>query len=386
MDTLYARRLITPDGIIEFPVVSLTPDGRIASIDSCPDEPQSATSSDTLAPTLVDIHFHGAKSHDVMTAGDSGYREINRFLGARGVGHYLATTVTAPVDQTLRSLELIAHQVEAAAGGQRQAAATPIGIHLEGPFISHPRRGVHPDAEILPPSIALFDRFQQAARGHIRLITLAPEIPGALDLIRHAVASGVRVSIGHTDANAAETRAGIAAGANSATHIFNGMRPLDHRAPGVIGTILDSDRLFAELICDGIHVAPEIVRLWLKLKGPDLAILVTDAISAAGMPDGTYLLGTLEVSVAHGRALLQSALDQGTETFAGSILTLDKAVENLQAFTGATLATAVRLASANPLRMLGLLQPVAPGAPANLNRCDGAGHLCQTILQGQIAG
>jgi N-acetylglucosamine-6-phosphate deacetylase len=257
-----------------------------------------------------------------------------------------------------------------------RGAATPIGIHLEGPFISHAKRGVHPPADILEPSIELFDRFQQAARGHIRLMTIAPEIPGAVELIEHAAKQGVRLSLGHSNATEPETMAGIVAGASSATHTYNAMRPLNHREPGILGTVLDDDRLFAELICDGVHVAPELVRLWLKAKGAAKAILVTDSMSAAGMPEGKYMLGTFEVTVADGRALSNGVLS-------GSVLTMDRAVANLQRFTGASLATAVGLASTNPAALLSVDLALAPGKAANFNVFDAEGQLRSTILYGQ---
>jgi N-acetylglucosamine-6-phosphate deacetylase len=300
---------------------------------------------------------------------------VNRFLATRGVGHYLPTTVTAPIDQTLRSLEALANAVESSTPPNE---ARPVGIHLEGPFISHAKKGVHPPADILPPDIALFDRFQQAARGHIRLITIAPEIPGALALIEHAATRGVKVSIGHTDATSEQALAAIDAGARSATHTFNAMRPLDHRAPGVIAVVLDDDRLFAELICDGVHVAPEMVRLWLKAKGTDKAILVTDSMSATGMPDGTYTLGTFQVEVADGRAMANGSL-------AGSVLTMDRAVANLQRFTHSPLGVAVRLASHNPAKLLGMEDAIAnpiAGQPADFNVFNAAGELRSTILNG----
>jgi N-acetylglucosamine-6-phosphate deacetylase len=376
MQIIHARRLLTPIGSIEYPVITVSPDGLVASIDSDPTLPHG---DDTLTATFLDIHTHGAMSHDVMASSPADFAEINRFLATRGVGQYLPTTVTAPIDRTLRAIETIADQIELPHHGP---AAIPIGIHLEGPFLSHIRRGVHPPENLLEPSIELFDRFQQAARGHIRLITLAPEIPGALDLIQHAAKTGVRVSLGHTDATAPQANTAIAAGATSATHTFNAMRPLDHRNPGVLGTVLDSPNLFAELICDGVHVDPAVVRLWLKAKGPDLAILVTDAMSAAGMPEGIYTLGTFQVVVKNGRCQLQEDLEKGHETLAGSVLTMDRAVANLQAFTGASLATAVRLASANPARLLGLDAAIVPGSPAHFNRFSADGTLTQTILHG----
>ena len=369
--TLTARRLLTPLGQIDHPVITLTPDGLIDDISSDP----SIRSEDTLTPTFLDIHTHGCANHDVMQATPTGFPAIHAFLASKGVGQYLPTTVTAPIDQTLHSLESIANAIESPA---TPGHATPIGIHLEGPFISHAKRGVHPPADIQPPSIELFQRFQQAARGHIRLITIAPETAGALDLIRYATQSCIRVSLGHSNATAPEAIAAIAAGATSATHTFNAMRPLDHRDPGILGTVLDNDSLFAELICDGIHVAPELIRLWLRTKGPDRAILVTDSISATGMPDGTYALGNLTVQVANNTCLLQ-----GTHTLAGSVLTMDRAVANLQLYTGATLATAVRLASHNPATLLGLPTTITPGQPANFNRFSPDGRLLSTILHGQ---
>jgi N-acetylglucosamine-6-phosphate deacetylase len=368
MKTLTARRLLTPIGTIEYPVITLTQDGLIQDISSDP----TIKSEDTLTPTFLDIHTHGCANHDVMEGTPEAFRAVNTFLATKGVARYLATTVTAPIEQTLRSLEAIATAIEANA---QPGQAIPIGIHLEGPFISHAKRGVHPPAHILAPDIALFDRFHEASRGHIRLITIAPETPGALDLIAHCTSLGIRVSLGHSNATTPEALAAIVAGATSATHTFNAMRPIDHREPGILATVLDTESLYAELICDGIHVAPELVRLWLKAKGPDYAILVTDSMSATGMPDGTYMLGTFEVQVANGRATAHNSL-------AGSVLTMDQAVANLQHFTGADLATAVRLASHNPATLLGLETAITPGQPASFNTFSPKGHLKSTILQG----
>ena len=366
--TLTARRLLTPTGTIDHPLITVE-DGLIKEITTDP----SIRSEETLTPTFLDIHTHGCANHDVMEATQQAFTEINRFLATKGVGRYLATTVTAPIDQTLKSLEGIANAIEAPTEGQ----ATPIGIHLEGPFISHAKRGVHPPADIQPPSIELFDRFNAAARGHIRLITIAPEIPGALDLIRHCASLNIRVSLGHSNAKSPETEAAIAAGATSATHTFNAMRPLDHRDPGIAGTVLDNHALYAELICDGIHVAPELVRLWLRAKGEQKAILVTDSISATGMPDGTYKLGNLTVEVANNTCLLE-----GTNTLAGSVLTMDHAIANFQRITGAPLATALHLASHNPANLLGLPPSLTPGQPASFNTFTPEGHLKSTILHG----
>ena len=332
----------------------------------------------TLGPAFFDVHIHGAAGHDVMEATPEAIDTMGRFLASRGTGAYLATTVTASLDATFRALDGLANQI---ARLPQPGSARPLGIHLEGPFLSHEKRGVQPAEYLLAPSTATFDRLFDAARGHVRLMTLAPELPGAEQLAKHAISRGVRVSIGHSNATAAETRCTIAAGAVSATHTFNAMRPLDHRQPGILGTVLTNDEVFAELICDGIHTDPEIVRLWWKSKGPERAILVTDSMAAAGMPDGEYQLGGFAVQVKDGRATARGVL-------AGSVLTLDRALENFVKFTGAGVEQALRLLSRNPAAMTGLDHRagfVTTGKSANLVAIDDRGKLVASIIGGQQA-
>ena len=370
LTTLQARTLFTETERIEYPILKVE-DGTVVSVEAGPPN----GSSETLTAAYLDIHVHGAMTHDFMTASTSQIHEIGRFLASRGVAHYLPTTVTGPLDLTLRALEKLGAAI---AAGSPHDAATPVGIHLEGPFVSHAKRGVHPPHSILEPSIEIFDRFQEAAQGQIRLVTMAPELPNAIALIEHLSASGIRVSMGHSDANEAETLSAIAAGASSATHLFNAMRALDHREPGIVGTILDREDVYAEAICDGVHVHPALVRLWLKMKGPNRAILVTDGTSATGMPDGVYMLGDFPVEVRNGVCLSNGVL-------AGSTLTMDYAVEMVQRFTGTTLQTASRLASHNPAEMLGMpeLARIAPGSPANFNLYDERGRFTGSILKGR---
>jgi N-acetylglucosamine-6-phosphate deacetylase len=382
---LTARRLYDGSRLHDHPIVFLD-GGRIASISTraASAVPAGVPILDfpeaTLAPSFFDIHIHGAAGHDAMEATPESLAAIGAFLASRGTARFLATTVTAPIDATLRAVaglaRIIGQQGNQAAPST--AAARPLGIHLEGPFLSHIRCGVHPPEYLLEPDIALFDRIYEAAEGHVRLITLAPELPGAPQLTAHAIARGVRVSLGHSNATAAETRAAIAAGATSATHTFNAMRPLDHREPGILGTVLTDDSLFAELICDGIHSAPEIARLWWRAKGPDRAILVTDAMSATGMPDGEYRLGELTVQVANGRAMSDGVL-------AGSVLTLDRALANFLAFTGATLEQGLRLLTGNPAALTGFegeAGSLAPGSLANLVAVSPDGHLAASFVNG----
>ena len=376
-----AERLWDGTRLLDQPALMIE-DGRLASIASreSAELPAGARVLDfpgaTLAPAFFDVHIHGAAGHDLMEATPEALSAIASFLATRGTGSFLATTVTAPLDATLRAVAGLAKLI---AQPPVAGHARPLGIHLEGPFLSHAKRGVQPAQHLLAPDIATFDRLFDAADGHVRLMTLAPELPGAVELAAHATRRGVRVSVGHSNATTAETRAAIAAGAASATHTFNAMRPLDHREPGILGTVLTSNALYAELICDGIHTAPEIVQLWWRAKGAERAILVTDAMSATGMPDGEYQLGGFAVQVADGRAMADGVL-------AGSVLTLDRALANFVAFTGATVEQGLRLITINPAAMTGLTSQagsLAIGQPANLVAVDPTGRLAGSVIGGQ---
>jgi N-acetylglucosamine-6-phosphate deacetylase len=337
-----------------------------------------------LAPGFVDIHIHGAAGHDVMEASAGALPPVERLLASHGVSSYFPTTVTAPVDATLSALARLADAIEAAKKGLEandalgtDLRARPLGIHLEGPFISHVRRGVHPLENLLAPSLAAFERFWQASRGHIRVLTIAPELPGAIEVIAEAAKRGVCVSLGHSDADLAAAGAGVAAGARHATHTFNAMRPLDHREPGILGEVLTDSQLSADIIADGIHLDPAIVQLFLKAKGPETAVLITDSTAATGMPDGRYHLGSLEVEVKDGRCLAGGRL-------AGSVLTMDRAVRNVMQFAQWDLQRAVRLATVNPARAAGLENGgvLKAGAPADLVVLSPGGDVRKTIVRG----
>jgi N-acetylglucosamine-6-phosphate deacetylase len=375
-----AEMLYDGSSLIDHPIVTLE-DGRIHSINrrDSSEAPQGAVldfPGSILAPAFFDVHFHGAAGHDVMEATPGAISTISSFLASRGTGSFLATTVTAPLDKTLKAVSGLAQLIQNPAA---EGHARPIGIHLEGPFLSHAKRGVQPAEHLLAPDIATFDKLYEAGEGHVRLMTLAPELPGAAELAAHATSRGVRVSVGHSNATAAETRTAIAAGAVSATHTFNAMRPLDHREPGILGTVLTTDALFAELICDGIHNAREMVKLWWHAKGRSRAILITDAMSAAGMPDGTYQLGGFDVQVEQGRATARGVL-------AGSVLTLDRALVNFVEFTGSTVEQGLALVTANPAKMTGLTERAGSlevGQEANLVAVDTSGRLCWSFVGGK---
>ncbi|MDQ2835759.1 MAG: N-acetylglucosamine-6-phosphate deacetylase [Acidobacteriota bacterium] len=385
ISSIAARHLQSGTRSVAYPLVSIE-DGHIIGIASLTPQEHARVEAThrfdeaTLVPAYLDIHVHGCAGHDVMEATPDALHAIGSYLATRGVGGFLPTTVTSPHDETLRSLSGLAAQMRRSPQ-EYHTEATPLGIHLEGPFLSHSKRGVHTDALLEVPSIALFDRFWQAAEGCIRLMTIAPELPGATELIAHATALGVRCSLGHSDARVSEAQAGFSAGARSATHTFNAMRALDHREPGLAAFVLDEAGLFAEIICDGIHVDPVMVRLFYKAKGAENIILVTDGMSATGMPDGVYMLGGMEVEVRNGRCTSHGVL-------AGSVLTLDRAVRNFVQFTGADIKVAVAAATRNPSRLMGLDESwgsLEVGRAANLTVLSPSAEVLQTFLGGHPA-
>ncbi len=378
-----AARLITPVEWIESPVLTVE-EGQITALN-----PHAATEIPAgrrldfpdliLAPGFIDIHIHGGAGRDAMEASESALAQIERQLVKHGVTAYLPTTVTAPNEKILKALDGLGKSI--AAANRNQGRAAPLGIHLEGPFISHTKRGVHPPQDLLPPSPQALDRFWQASAGTIRMMTIAPELPGAAETIRYARSLGVHSSLGHSNATYQEAQSGISAGADHATHTFNAMRPLDHRDPGILGAVLENDALTADIIADGIHVHPSVLELFLRAKGADRAILITDAISATGMPDGVYSLGGLEVHVSNGRCEYEGKL-------AGSVLTLDRAIRNVMTFAGWQLQQAVKLATLNPAQRLGISDQrglLAPGRRADLVVLTPEGQVAHTIIGGEIA-
>src|SRR5271166_3273021 len=392
MIVLRAHLLYTPLEELMNPLVFIE-DGFISAVSSQGEVeiPKNATVIDftresrdaILAPGFVDIHMHGGAGLDVMRAAPAELPRLNKFLTTHGVTGYFATTVAAPLDQTCAALERIAEAIEAAPSvgtNGDSVQARPLGIHLEGPFLSHKRRGVHPPENLLEPTIQIFERLWQAARGHVRMMTVAPELPGAMEVITEAARRKVCVSIGHSDALIEGARAAVKAGARHATHTFNAMRPLDHREPGILGEVLTSDQLTADIIADGIHLAPEIVKLFLQAKGIERAVLITDAMAATGMPDGTYQLGPIQVEVKNGRCTSNG-------TLAGSVLTMDRAVRNVMQFSTWSLRDAVRAATLNPTSATGLSEHgrLMPGAEANLVVLSSDGDVKKTIVRGRIA-
>lgn len=300
----------------------------------------------TAIPGFIDIHIHGAGGRDAMEGTDAALSAVTRKVAEFGTTSLLATTITAAPDDTCRAaagISLYITQQHAA----KESRAEVLGIHFEGPFISKERRGVHPAEWIQSPSEALLKRFLEAAEGNARLMTIAPEVLGATPCIEAARKAGLVVSVGHTDANYEQTRLAIAHGARSATHTYNAMRPFTHRDPGVIGAVLTSPEIHSELIADGVHVEEGAMKLLVRAKGHERVILVSDGLSATGMPDGKYMLGGFEVTVTNGVCRNAAGI------LAGSTLTLDRALRNI-ANLGVPLADAARMLTLNPASLLGI--------------------------------
>jgi N-acetylglucosamine-6-phosphate deacetylase len=348
---IHAGRAITPTGQIQDAGI-LIRDGEIETIGprSAMELPSGAEEIGareyTAIPGFVDVHIHGAGGRDVMEADESALAIITGRLAAFGTTSLLATTVTASADETCRAVEGIAkyislqHQTD-------QAHAEILGIHFEGPFLSKERRGVHPVEWLQMPSAELLQRFLLAASGNARILTIAPELLGAMPCIDAARSLGMVVSIGHTDATYEQARAAVAHGAHHATHVFNAMRPFTHRDPGVIGAVLTTQEVTAELIADGVHVDEIAMKVLLQAKGAEKVILISDGMSATGMPDGKYMLGGLEITVSGG------VCRNAEGRLAGSTLTLDRALRNVVKL-GVPLADAVRMLTLNPAELLGI--------------------------------
>jgi N-acetylglucosamine-6-phosphate deacetylase len=366
---IYAGRVLTPQEELADSVI-LVEDGKIAGLGPRdqvripPDAVPYAAGDKIIVPGFVDLHVHGGGGHDVMEGTVRALDRVTAIHARHGTTSILATTVTASVEDTCRSLQGIARYIRAHQEPEEKPrlAAEILGIHLEGPFISKARRGVHPSDAIAKPSVATLQKFREAADGLVRILTLAPELAGALELIASAVADGITVAVGHTDADYDQARAAFAAGARHAVHFYNAMRPFTHRDPGVIGAVLTDPDITAEVIADGVHVAGPAIQVLIGTKGFDTVILASDATSATGMPDGNYRLGTLEVYVKDG-------ICRNTEgKLAGSTLTLDHALQFVVGL-GVPFPEAVRMATILPARRLGLAGKkgiIAIGADADL--------------------
>jgi N-acetylglucosamine-6-phosphate deacetylase len=339
-----------------------------------------------VLPGFVDMHVHGGGGTSFTEGTSDEARSAAEFHHRQGSTSVVASLVTAP----LAELEVRAGVLAALAGD-----GVIDGIHLEGPFLSAARCGAQDPRHMLVPDVAVFERLRAAARGHLRVITLAPELPGAVSVIEAARRAGVTVAVGHTDAIAAVTSAAIDAGATHATHLFNGMRPLHQREPGAAGALLDRDEVTCEVIADGVHLHDITVRLAARIAGPGRLVLVSDAMAAAGMPDGSYQLGSMRVNVAGGVARLAQGIgDRGSDNagqagpIAGSTAAMAGVVRHAVA-AGLPVREVTAAASTTPARVLGIAGragALRPGLAADLVVCDDDFRLRSVMRQGQWLG
>lgn len=323
------------------------------------------------APGFVDLQVNGFAGVDFLGADADGYDAAGEALLDTGVTAYLPTLITSAEDDLVAALRAVP---------ARSRGPRVLGVHLEGPFLSPARLGTHGQDARRDPDPALLDRL--LAAGPVRVMTLAPELPGALDLVGVLQARGVTVSLGHSDASAAQAHAAFDLGVRTVTHVFNAMRPLAHRDPGIVGAALVRSDVVVQAIVDGVHLDDDIVRLLWRVAAGRMA-LVTDAVAGAGLGDGTYALGEIEIVVA------DDVVRREDGVLAGSALTMDEAVRNLVAL-GAPLERALEAASLVPARVLGTttVGRLAPGGPADVVVLDDSLEVVRTLVGGEtrVAG
>lgn len=372
--TLYTPEPLGPGSVLVEggKIASIYPAGRplpgVESID---------LGSAALGPGLIDLHTHGADGVDLMDGGEAVVR-MACFVARHGVTGFLPTTATNSWAATERAID-----------GVRRATATMaepvqgahiLGIHLEGPFLSSERLGAQSPEHVLSPTPAGVARLIELVEGLPCIVTLAPEREGGLDAICAFVEAGAVVSLGHSVCTVERAQAAFAAGATQVTHLFNGMPPMHHRRPGLVGAALTAEGVRVELIADGVHLHPTTVRMAIAAKGVDGVLLVTDSMAATSCADGEYVLGPVKVNVRDGEARLESG------ALAGSTLTLERAVINVACWTDVGLGGAWQMASLNPARQLGLddrLGRLAPGYDADLTAMDAGGRVVLTMVDGE---
>ncbi len=376
-------RVVTPGGVLS-PGWLRASDGRILDVGTG-DPPALPAAGEAerhdlagawLLPGFIDLHMHGGGGHDATNSPREASQAV-AYHARHGTTSTLVSLVTAPIPDLARQLRWIAELAQQAAGSHGRV----LGAHLEGPFLSPLRCGAQNVQHMREPDREVFARLLHAAGGTLRSITLAPELPGAVDVVRDAVSAGVVAALGHSDATYAAACAAIDAGAGLATHLFNGMRPLHHREPGLIGAALAS-RIAVELINDGIHVHPAVTSM--VACPPGHLALVSDAISAAGVGDGDYALGGQPVRVRDGRARLSS-----TGSLAGSTLTMDDAVRRAVQESGLSMEAASAAASGTPARVLGMADEVgalSPGLAADLVILDDELQIVEVVFAGRPLG
>jgi N-acetylglucosamine-6-phosphate deacetylase len=334
----------------------------------------------TVIPGMIDLHIHGTTGHDVMDGEIEALKTMSQALPQEGTTSFLATTITQSDGEISKALRNVAKYMK---GYQTSGQSEILGVHLEGPFINPKMAGAQPEDYILSPNISLFEKWQQLAEGNIKQVTMAPEQEGGMELVRHLKQSGVIVSIGHSYATYTEVKEAISAGATQVTHLFNQMRGLHHREPGVAGAALLLPELYAELIVDGIHVCPEMVHLAFNNKTSEKLILITDSIRAKCLKNGHYDLGGQTVIVKEGRAELTNG------TLAGSVLKLSHAMKNMLAYVkDCGLQDIIKMTAYNPAKQLNMLDrkgSIRKGKDADLVVIGKEHEVIMTFCRGKLA-
>ncbi|WP_420491851.1 N-acetylglucosamine-6-phosphate deacetylase [Neobacillus niacini] len=333
----------------------------------------------SVVPGFIDVHIHGAAGADTMDATIDALETIAKALPAEGTTSFLATTITQKHENIEKALENAAGYLNSY---NTSGKADILGVHLEGPFINGKHAGAQPREYIINPDIELFKKWQSLAEGSIKLVTVAPELENGTNFVSYLNENGVIASIGHSDAIYEEIEKAVNAGAKQVTHLFNAMRGIHHREPGVAGSALVFKELMVELIADGIHVRPEMMKLVINAKGTEGMILITDAMRAKCLKNGTYDLGGQDVAVADGKALLADG------TLAGSILKMNDSLKNITEAADLSLLEAVQMASVNPAKQLNVFDrkgSISLGKDADITILNDEYQVEMTFCRGKIA-
>ncbi|MCM3030555.1 N-acetylglucosamine-6-phosphate deacetylase [Niallia taxi] len=378
--TIYTEEGVLSDGYLLMEKGRIHSYGKLAELEKTENvQTISFPKGSKLIPGMIDIHIHGAKNADAMDGSHDGLKTIAEILPYEGTTSFLATTMTQGQEEIESALTCISAFIET---DNKPGQAEILGVHLEGPFINEKRAGAQPLDAIKTADIELFQRWNQLAGNQIRLVTLAPEKENGLKLAAYLKENGIVASMGHTDAVYEEVVEAVQAGMNHVTHLYNGMRGFHHRDPGTAGAVLLHDELTAEMIVDGVHIHPEIVKLTYKQKGKDKIILITDSMRAKWLEDGVSSLGGQKVIVKDGKALLENG------ALAGSTLKMNDALTNMMAFTGCSLEDVITMGAYNPAKQIGVLDrkgSIKTGKDADLVVLDDNNKVILTICRGIIA-
>ncbi len=376
---LRRAKIVTPHGIVKSGYVAVVR-GRIAGVG---EEPyRSGEGLDeidlgglTVGPGFIDTHTHGALGVDLSRASAGEIARLAEALPRFGVTSFVPTSVSLPREDLVRFCRSVL-EASRSAGGSRI-----LGAHLEGPFLNPEMAGAQNPEHMRPADVAELEELVRASGALVRSVTVAPEVEGAMELVRRAATMGIVVQIGHTKATYSKTLEALNSGASKATHLYNAMSGFHHRSPGAALALLRAGGTYLELIVDFVHVVPEVVDFTIDYAGHRRVVLVTDSTAAAGLPDGTYELGDARIEVVGGVARLA-----GRETLAGSTLTMDRAFRNVLSL-GYGLEHAFRMASTTPAESLGLaleLGAVAPGRRADLVVLGDAMDIAATFVEGRL--